>query len=43
MKAVDVCWNAKRNNIHERERAAAEAAYDVARQAYRRILDESPE
>ncbi len=41
LDAVDVCWNAKRNIIRAPERAAAAAAYEVARQAYRRILDES--
>ncbi|MEX2141904.1 MAG: CehA/McbA family metallohydrolase [Pirellulales bacterium] len=41
LDAVDVCWNAKRNIIRAPEREAAAAAYDVARQAYRKILDES--
>jgi hypothetical protein len=41
LDAVDVCWNAKRNIIRAPEREAAAAAYEVARQAYRKILDES--
>jgi hypothetical protein len=41
LDAVDVCWNAKRNIIRAPEREAAAAAYEFARQAYRRILDES--
>ena len=41
LDAVDVCWNAKRNIIRPAEREAAMAAYEVARQAYRKILDES--
>jgi hypothetical protein len=42
LDAVDVCWNAKRNIIREPERAAAAAAYEVARQAYQKILGECP-
>jgi hypothetical protein len=41
MRAVDVCWNAKRNLIRAKENAAAKTAYDAARDAYRRILAES--
>jgi hypothetical protein len=41
LDAVDVCWKAKRNIIRPPERAAAAAAYEVARQAYRKVLDES--
>ena len=41
LDAVDVCWNAKKGNIRERERAEAAAAFDVARDAYRKILAES--
>ena len=33
-EAVDVCWEAKRGNIREGERAAAAAAYDQARAYY---------
>jgi hypothetical protein len=40
LDAIDVCWNAKRNIIRPAEREAAAAAYEVARQAYRKILDE---
>lgn len=41
LDAVDVCWNAKKGNIRESELPAAQAAYDVARQAYAKILTES--
>jgi hypothetical protein len=41
LDAVDVCWKSKSPKIRENERAAAEAAYEVARQAYRKILAES--
>jgi hypothetical protein len=41
LKAVDVCWNAKVGNIREAERADAKKAYDVARDAYRKILGEA--
>lgn len=41
LDAVDVCWNAKVGRIRPREREAAAAAYETAREAYRRILDES--
>ena len=41
LDAVDVCWKAKRNIFRESEREAAAAAYEVAREAYRRILGES--
>lgn len=40
-KAVDVCWNAKVNNIRPAERPAAKAAFDFARETYRRILGEA--
>ncbi len=39
--AVQTCWQAKRNNIRESERAAAKKAYDEAEAIYRRILDEA--
>jgi hypothetical protein len=42
LKAVDVCWNAKLGNTRQAERPAAQAAYDFAREAYRRILSETP-
>jgi hypothetical protein len=41
LDAVDVCWKAKQNIFRESEREAAAAAYEVARQAYRKILAES--
>ena len=41
LDAVDVCWDAKKNQIRESERPEAEAAYDVARRVYAQILRES--
>ena len=41
IKAVDVCWNAKQGQIRKPEREAAKAAYDLAREAYKKILAES--
>jgi hypothetical protein len=41
LKSVDQCWSQKVNNTRPEERAEAEAAYDVAREAYRKILAES--
>ena len=41
LDAVDVCWQQKEPQIRAAEKKAAEAAYDVAREAYRRILRES--
>jgi hypothetical protein len=41
LDAVDVCWKAKLPGLRPAEREAAAAAYETARQAYRRILDES--
>jgi hypothetical protein len=41
LDAVDVCWKAKLRGMRETERDAAAAAYETARQAYRRILAES--
>jgi len=38
---VDVCWKQKAPKIAERERAAAERAYEHAREVYRRIVLES--
>ena len=43
LDAVDVCWKQKVKLIRESERAAAAEAYDVARQAYRKILAETPQ
>jgi hypothetical protein len=41
LKAVDVCWAKKEPQIRPEEKQAAAAAYDVARQAYQKILAES--
>lgn len=41
LKGVDRCWSQKEKAIHPEERAAAEAAYEAAREAYRAIRDES--
>ncbi len=41
LKAVDQCWSRKAPRIAAKERAEAEAAYEHARQVYRRILAES--
>ncbi len=41
LDAVDVCWKAKSKQIRPAELAAAEAAYEHARKAYRQILAES--
>jgi hypothetical protein len=41
LDAVDVCWNSKRDLIRESERETAKAAFDVARDAYSKILEES--
>jgi hypothetical protein len=43
LKAVDACWAAKSAGIRGSERDAAKAAYDFARLAYRKILEESAE
>lgn len=39
--AVDVCWNQKVKLTRESEKEAAQAAYDVARQAYDKVLAEA--
>ncbi|MBS1790160.1 MAG: CehA/McbA family metallohydrolase [Acidobacteria bacterium] len=41
LNAVDQCWSQKAPKISAKERPAAEAAYEHARQVYRRILGES--
>jgi hypothetical protein len=41
LKAVDQCWSRKSPRISDKERPEAEAAYEHARQSYRRILAES--
>ncbi|MEX0727451.1 MAG: CehA/McbA family metallohydrolase, partial [Planctomycetaceae bacterium] len=40
-EAVDVCWEKKKGQIRETELSAAEAAYQVAREYYERVLAES--
>lgn len=42
-QAVDVCWGQKVKRIRESERAVAKAAYDQAREAYKKIAAESVE
>jgi hypothetical protein len=41
LQAVDQCWSQKVGRIAEKERPAAEQAYEHARQVYRRIVAES--
>ena len=41
LKGVDQCWSQKSRNTRPEDRDEAEAAYEVAREAYRKILDES--
>ena len=41
LKSVDQCWSQKQNAIRPDERPAAKQAYDVARDAYRKVLAES--
>jgi hypothetical protein len=41
VKAVDQCWSQKEKAIRAIEKDAAKKAYDVARDAYKRILSES--
>lgn len=41
LDAVDVCWEKKVKLIREPERPAAAQAFDVAREAYRKILSEA--
>ena len=41
LASVDACWKSKASSIRETDREAAAAAYEVARQTYRRILEES--
>jgi len=40
IKSVDRCWQSKVGQIREKEREAARAAFDVATEAYKRILGE---
>jgi len=41
IKAVDQCWKKKKPAIRKEERAAAEKAFDDAREAYKKILAET--
>jgi hypothetical protein len=41
LDSVDACWASKAAKIRETERPAAAEAYEVARQAYRKILAEA--
>jgi len=41
LSAVDVCWQSKLGGMRPEERAAAEQAYQHARDAYQRILNET--
>jgi hypothetical protein len=40
-EAIDVCWNQKVKLTRDSEKQAAQAAYDVARQAYDKVLQEA--
>jgi hypothetical protein len=40
-KAVDVCWNSKKGQIREEERAVAKQAYDEAAAVYETLIEES--
>jgi hypothetical protein len=42
LKSVDQCWSEKVKHMRPTERQDARAAYDQAREAYRKILAESP-
>lgn len=42
-RAVDVCWESKREAIREEEREAAAEAYDHARDYYDRVIEEAKE
>jgi hypothetical protein len=41
VKSVDQCWSQKEKAIRAKEKEAAKKAYDVARDAYKRVLSES--
>ena len=43
LNAVDVCWKQKQGKISTSEKAEAEKAYEEAKVAYRKILEESKE
>jgi hypothetical protein len=42
LAGVDKCWSQKERSIRPKEREQAKAAYDHAREAYRKIAAESP-
>jgi hypothetical protein len=41
LKSVDQCWSQKEKRTRPEELPAAQAAYDAARRAYEKILNES--
>jgi hypothetical protein len=41
LKAIDRCWQEKSPRIREKERPEAEAAYNKAREDYKKVLAES--
>ncbi|HEX5104914.1 MAG TPA: hypothetical protein VFV87_13935, partial [Pirellulaceae bacterium] len=41
LDAVETCWNQKVKQTRETEKTAARAAYDVARDAYAKVLAEA--
>lgn len=41
LEAVDVCWNSKKGRIRASEQKAAKAAYETAKDIYRKILAQS--
>jgi hypothetical protein len=41
LDAIDVCWKQKEPQIRKEEKEAAGEAYEIARAAYRKILEES--
>jgi hypothetical protein len=41
LKAVDQCWKQKKRAIRKEEQAAAEKAFELAREAYKKILAET--
>jgi hypothetical protein len=43
LKSVDQCWSQKERAIRPSEKEEARAAYDAAREAYRRTLEEAAE
>jgi hypothetical protein len=38
-KGPDQCWKMKKDNIRSEERAAAEAAYNKAREVYVKMIE----